>query len=130
MASGFIELSEEHCFSSRWTHYDLILELIIEELKDLPFSDDLVHFLETHTPPENLTEDLEMGWGFIDSRVDGITTRILELDKLDENDTFLFWNAVEKALERIIKRDTNYLESVSESFLELLELNVKLKVSG
>ncbi|MFT5859226.1 MAG: hypothetical protein ACI865_001326 [Flavobacteriaceae bacterium] len=129
MASGFIELSEEVCFSARWAHYDLLLELIIEELKETSSSLDLVNFLETHLPPEDLAENLDMGWGFIDARVDGITTRILELQKLSEQNQFLFWNAVESALETIIERQSTYVEIVSESFIKLLELNVRNKVS-
>jgi hypothetical protein len=70
-----------------------------------------------------------MGWGFIDARVDGITTRILELQKLSELNQFLFWNAVESALETIIEHESTYLEIISESFIKLLELNVRNKVS-
>lgn len=128
MASGFIEITDKDIFSTRWTGFDEILKLIIQELIETNNSKELIALLKTHIPPENYDEDeLEMGWGFIGENTNKITSRVLELKEISKNDLQLFWNAVRKVNEKIDEFGSEYSSLNPALIKELLMLKINIE---
>jgi len=128
MASGFIKITDKDIFSTRWTGFDEILKLIIQELIEINNSKELIALLKTHIPPENYDEDeLEMGWGFIDENTNKITSRLLELKEISKKDLQLFWNAASKVNDKIDEFGCEYSSINPTLIKELLMLNINLE---
>lgn len=124
MASGFIEISDNRSFSPRWTGFDEVIRIVICELKNelMHNSDELINHLESIIPPTDLDDGLEMGWGFIDYRIDGTTSRVLELKELSKTDLELFWTAVKNGYDNLIKLGTEYSTLYPKLMKELLDM--------
>lgn len=124
MASGFIEINDKKSFAPRWTGFDEIVKIIIRELNNYPNanSSELITKLESVIPPKDFNEELEMGWGFIDERIDGTTSRVIELKKMSLEDLNLFWKAVQNGYDNLIKIGTEYSNLYPELMKELLEM--------
>ncbi|MBQ4804521.1 hypothetical protein J8L88_16795 [Aquimarina sp. MMG015] len=124
MASGFIEITDKKSFAPRWTGFDEVIKILIRELNNNSDKNtsELIKHLESIIPPENFNEELEMGWGFIDERIDGTTSRVLELKKMTTENLELFWEAVKNGYDNLIKFGTEYSTLYPELMKELLEM--------
>jgi len=123
MASGFIKISKEIVSTPRWTGFDEIIRIVIRELMEVENSKKLIEYLNSHIPPENFNPDgLEMGWGFIDERINGTTSRVLELKELSDKNLELFWNAVEIGNQNLEKYGTEYSTLYPKLLKDLLDL--------
>ncbi|MBW1296348.1 hypothetical protein [Aquimarina litoralis] len=124
MASGFIKITDKKSFAPRWTGFDEVIKILIRELKNNcdKNTSELIKHLESIIPPENFNEELEMGWGFIDERIDGTTSRVLELKKMTTENLELFWEAVKNGYDKLIKFGTEYSTLYPELMKKLLEM--------
>nr|WP_321223246.1 hypothetical protein [uncultured Psychroserpens sp.] len=75
MASGFINITDELCFAPRWSSYDNLLKIIVKHLDSNP----LKLIFKAHYPHEDIAEDLDMGWGFIDGKNNTTVARNLNI---------------------------------------------------
>ena len=124
MASGFIDVTDKKSFAPRWTGFDEIIKIVIRELSfnNNEKSGGLIRHLESHIPPENFDEELEMGWGFVDHRINGTTSRVLELNKMSDSDTELFWKSVNNGFQKLTQQGSEYSTLNPDLMKELLEL--------
>ncbi|WP_375562029.1 hypothetical protein ACE193_05635 [Bernardetia sp. OM2101] len=122
MASGFIEIDENKEFSVRWTAYDMILNLLINELNQEQDVDANIvsSFLQSYTPPRNFDESLEMGWGFVTEN--DIVDRIVPLSELNEQQRKIFWKTVETIYSKLQKKGKSYSTLPHMLLKELLDL--------
>lgn len=102
MASGFITLEDGRDFAVRWNGYDILLNLIINSLGTPPDEQALQAFLRTMVPPPDMPEGHEMGWGFIRPSDEEKVSRILDLRGLTPQYRRLFWQALQRAFQRIM----------------------------
>ena len=125
MASGFIEIDDKKTFSARWTIYDEILHLLIAELNQSEDAEaqNVSKFLQSYTPPQNMDQDLEMGWGFITD--DDVVARIVPLSELNDEQRKLFWKTTEAVYSKLMtkKKENHALQIQSDLVKELLGLN-------
>lgn len=123
MASGFIDIDKENTFSIRWTGFDEVIKIIIKELHELKSTKlvpELINELQSNIPPSHLEEGLEMGWGFIDERINGTTTRSIELNKFNEKWIEIFWEATENEYKKLMKNGTKYSNLHPDYLKELI----------
>lgn len=122
MASGFIEISENKEFAVRWTIYDEILRLLIQELKAFQDLNSIfvVSLLESRTPPPNFDENLEMGWGFITEH--DVISRIVSITDFSIEQKEVFWKAVHIAYTKLQKQGKNYSTLQPVFLKELLDM--------
>lgn len=125
MASGFIDVNKENTFSIRWTGFDEIVKIIIKELTELNENKEttkLIKKLESYIPESDLDDGLEMGWGFIDERIHGTTSRHIKLYKFDESLVDLFWNAAENGYNKLVEYGIEYSTIYPNFLKELIDL--------
>lgn len=126
MASGFIDINKKNTFSIRWTGFDEIIKVVIKELtelnKEAEKTTELIKILDSYIPPSELEDGLEMGWGFIDERINGTRSRHIELYKLDESLVDLFWKATENGYHKLVKYGIEYSTLYPNLLKELVDL--------
>ncbi len=108
MASGFIILKDGRCFAPRWTGYDEIMRIAIKELKELEAGVSLAEWLSTRIPADDLPDDHEMGWGFVDNRINDTVSRELDLRSLTSDNQTLFWRAIQIGKAKLSKLGEAY----------------------
>jgi len=126
MASGFIEISSDRCYSLRWTGFDETIRIILKELKDIEPTEStlsLIEFLESRIPPTNLDDGLEMGWGFINENNNTTVSKIIEYSELSENQIEIFWKAANTGYSKLLKFGKDYSTLNPEIMKELIDLN-------
>ena len=125
MASGFININDKITFDIRWTGFDQIIRLIINDLKTFDnnhYSEELINILDKYIPPLNLDENLEMGWGFIDKRTQDTTTRNLDLFKLNDECIELFWLSAKNVYHNLLEKKYDSPSIYPEFIKKLIDL--------
>lgn len=107
-------------FSCRWTGYDLIVRIIISELKQTLQQEEhpLIALLSRHVPSSELGDDREMGWGFINDN-DECISRIIDLSNETMEYQRLFWNAVMVGYGNLLQQGEKYSD-LNPDFLRAL----------
>jgi len=109
MASGFIVLKDGRCFAPRWSIYDEVIRITIRELEEIEKGQELADWLKMQIPEPEDNEDNEIGWGFIDPRINNnIVNRELDLRALTDENQQLFWKAVQKGMDKLTNGAPNY----------------------
>ncbi len=128
MASCFIIYKDGRCFSRRWTGYDSILKIAINELQFIPEGIPLAQWLELQIPVENEELESDSGYGFYNSRLDDWTNRNLDIRSLTPENQALFWQAIEKGRMRLLDEGAAYSElnpDYFEAFYSMYQLAEK-----
>jgi hypothetical protein len=99
MASGFITLRNGLDWSHRWSGYDLVIEMIMDELSANGDEGKLKVWLKTLTPTE---EDIESGWCFIRNSDHEMVARNLDTRFMKEEYLQIFWNALKRVRDKTI----------------------------
>ncbi|MCL9805478.1 hypothetical protein NAT51_08090 [Flavobacterium amniphilum] len=95
MASGFITLPNGIKWSSRWTHYDYILETIMNQLNDTGDEGHMKKWFKFILPNEE-EGDIECCWGFHKKEFDyELIVRIIDTRKMNPKFYDLFWSTIE-----------------------------------
>jgi small nuclear ribonucleoprotein (snRNP)-like protein len=100
MANGFIVLKDRSCFAGRWTGYDEVLKIAIREIKAIDDKNELIEILGKRIPENDEEHEVEMGWGFINKKGEGVH-RHLDLRGLSNEHYALFWRALQKRYGRL-----------------------------
>jgi hypothetical protein len=109
MASGFIIFTDGSCFAPRWTAFDGLLRIAIRELYEIEKESPFAAWLEMRIPECEDIGDREMGWGFIDSRIDDhCVSRILDLRSLTSENQALFRKAIVNGHSKLISEGDTY----------------------
>ena len=125
MASGFIKISSERCYSPRWTGFDETIRIILKELEEMDSADtvlSLIEFLKSRIPPIDLNDDLEMGWGFIDEKNNDTVSRIIEFTELSDIQIDIFWKAANTGYKNLVESGEEYSTLNPELMKELIDL--------
>ena len=125
MASGFIEISSDKCYSPRWTGFDETIRVILKELKDINSTEttlSLIEFLKSRIPPANLNDGLEMGWGFIDEKNNDTVSRIIEFTELSDIQIEIFWKAANTGYKKLVEFGEDYSTLNPGLMKELIDL--------
>ncbi len=105
MANGFITLEYGEDFYTRWTGYEMILEIVIRELSGMEDGKEFADWLKTMLP-----------------RYEG-ESRTLDLRGLTENNRILFWLGVEKGVEKITELGKEYSSLNKERIFKLFYMH-------
>lgn len=119
MASGFIILKDGRCFAPRWTGYDEIIKIVIKELYEVENGKPLADWLKLKIPNDELSEELEAGWGFLDVESDEWITRNLDLRSLTNENQLLYWKAIKRGKNKLNKKGKVY-SSISPDLINTL----------
>ncbi|WP_299256185.1 hypothetical protein [uncultured Aquimarina sp.] len=122
MASGFIILKDGRCFARRWTGYDEILKIVIKELRELEGGKPLAKWLKVIIPNDNLTDEMEAGWGFLDLESDEWISRKLDLRSLTKENQELFWEAIQRGKINLNYQGQGYSILSPDYFQEFYEM--------
>jgi hypothetical protein len=122
MASGFIILKDGRCLVRRWTTYDYIIELVIENLRNEGKDKPLKEWLRTLIPEE---DDEYNGYGgFIKKSTGEEVQRWLDLREMTKENQALFWLALQRAVTTLIAISDN---EANQENIALLKLMLKMK---
>jgi len=122
MASCFIVFKDGRCFSRRWTGYDYILKIAINELQFIPGGIPLAEWLELQIPIENDELESDGGYGFYNSRLDDWINRHLDTRSLTPENQKFFWQAIEKGRIRLHHEGAAYSELNPDYFEEFYKM--------
>lgn len=129
MASGFIVLKDGRCFAPRWSIYDEVIRITIRELQEIENGQLLADWLKLQIPETEDDEDKEMGWGFIDPRINNdIVNRQLDLRSLTFGNQDLFLKAVQNGMDKL-NTDPNY-STLPVEFFEVFHKMFELCEKG
>ncbi len=133
MASGFITLPDGTDWSSRWTGYDAVLEIIMLELKNDGDEGILKEWIKYILPNEN-NGDIESGYCFYKKGSENIL-RIIDTRLMKPNFQKIFWDKVksltqkldaEQSIGFLINQLNNcYESSIRNSYMEPDNLDLK-----
>lgn len=105
MASGFLTLEDGRCFARRMYFVTNILDVINQEVKNLPSSEEFSQFLSIYIPGP---DDEANGYGgFYNNRIKENIMVDLDLREIAPMYRALFWNATQRALSAQIKKGLN-----------------------
>lgn len=124
MASGFIILKDGRCFGRRWTIYDSIIELIIENLGDNEDEKALSDWLQLQIPSAEDDESEDAGFGFVSKKQDAFISRELDIRGLHLKNQDLFWRAFINGKSDLENKPNKNkaLISMLEDFYEMYQL--------
>ena len=128
MASGFINFSEEKMFSCRWTGYDLILEIITRELKQIEpkkQNEELANWIQKYFPTKDEESNDDPGWAFINKREDCLTNRDIELQQLSQKQMDSFWLAANNGYNKLLALGEEYSPLNPDFLKEFLQYQSK-----
>lgn len=117
MAKGFITLENGEDFFTRWTGYDMIIEIIIKELKAMNPHCELANWLKTRIPAEGE----HRGDAVFHNTKGEMIQRIIDLRGLTKTNRNLFWKALERGNQKIDRVDENYSNLKPERLHEFYE---------
>jgi hypothetical protein len=109
MASGFIILSDGRCWARRWTAYDRVIGLSIEEIPINKENNEFKEWLQTRIPEE---QDIECGWCFIKQDTGESIVRNFDLRELTEANQKVFLLALQRALTKMITTSASKNEDI------------------
>jgi hypothetical protein len=124
MASGFIILKDCRCLARRWTIYDYLIELVIDDLSYLQDSKaiEFKHWLQTLIPKEN--DEYNGYGGFIRQETGEDVQRWLDLRELTEENQQLFWKSLQLRLRKLI---TSPEKDKNDDLIWLLKYFLRMK---
>ena len=118
MANGFIILKEGTEFYTRYTGYDMIINIAIHELRGLENSEGLIDILQSKIP----AVDKAKGDAVFHNAAGEMVHRILDLTTLSQTDEALFWQALKTGRDKLFRLGSNYSNLNPTRLKELLEL--------
>ncbi len=108
MASGFIIFKDGRCFARRWTGYDEIIRIAINELEIINNGQALADWLKLQIPSTEDNKNADAGWGFYNSRIEEWTNRELDLRSLTPESQGLLWKAIQNGRRNLIEKGEDY----------------------
>lgn len=117
MAKGFIVLENGKDFFTRWTGYDMIIEIVIKELKARNPGCELADWLTTRIPAEGE----HRGDAVFHNAKGEMILRTLDLRGLTEANRDLFWDAVIQGNKKIKTLGPEYSNLNPDRIQELCE---------
>ncbi|MCE7992510.1 MAG: hypothetical protein HEP71_11035 [Roseivirga sp.] len=117
MAKGFITLENGKDFFTRWTGYDMIIEIIIKELEAMNQHCELAKWLKTRIPAEGE----HRGDAVFHNNRGEMIQRTLDLRGLTQTNRDLFWKALEAGNTKIDQADISYSNLNPERLHEFYE---------
>lgn len=129
MASGFIILKDGRCFARRWTGYDEIIRIAINELELIEDGKKLADWLRLQIPSSEDDENADAGWGFHNSRISDWITRKLDLRSLTSENQKLFWKAIKQGKINLQINGQEY-SSISPEFFNVFYNMFELAEKG
>ncbi|UUC44568.1 hypothetical protein [Flavobacterium cerinum] len=108
MASCFITFKDGRCYSRRWTIYDAILHIAIQELERIPGGMPLSEWLKLQIPVEEAEHQSDACYGFYNSRIDEWKNRELDVRSLTPENQELFWEAIRNGRIRLVEEGEAY----------------------
>lgn len=110
MANGFIILKDKSIFIIRWTGYDEIIRIAINELKEVNSESQLALWLSKIVPSSYSPKDEnQWGTGFINPQTNEMFIgKELDLRGLTEENQILFEKALKSGYSKLIKNGQNY----------------------
>lgn len=122
MAKGFITLENGEDFYTRWTGYDMILQIVIIELANIHGGEELAKWLQTRIPSENE----EKGDAVFFNKKEEMIQRILDLRGLTKRNRSLFWAAVKLGKSKLVRMGQNYSNLNPDRITELISMHDKI----
>jgi len=122
MAKGFITLENGEDFSVRWTGYDEIIRIAINELEWLDHNNDLSGWLKTIIPNENKNE----GDAVFHDKNGEMIVRHIDIRGLTQANRLLFWAAIENGAKKLSEFGEQYSmlnPIVMDEFISIHEAN-------
>ena len=117
MANGFITLENGQDFVTRWTGYDLILEIAVVELSNHGYIE-LASWLKTRLPDGEDKGDAVF-WNSAGEMIE----RSLDLRALTRENRALFWKALTIGNENLFTKGELYSTLNPERLHELLQMH-------
>ena len=121
MAKGFIILENGQDFFTRWTGYDLIIEIVIDQIQKNDWDPHFCEWLKTRIPSEHE----EKGDAVFYNSNDEMIQRILDLRGLTKNNRALFWKTVEAGRLELNQKGKAYSPLNPDRINELADLHHK-----
>ncbi|RAV98962.1 hypothetical protein [Pseudochryseolinea flava] len=118
MANGFITLENGEVFFTRWTGYDLIMEIAAKESEILG-DYELTAWLKTLFPNENEEKTNTVFW----NSKGELVTRCTDLRGLTKNNRQKFWTALSNGSEKLLRQGKEYSPLNPERLVELMTLH-------
>ncbi|MFT5914514.1 MAG: hypothetical protein ACI81T_001003 [Bacteroidia bacterium] len=118
MANGFITLKNGDDFFTRWTEYDMIIEIAISELNEMKNGGNLASFLKTRIPKN---KDGNGGDSFLNDEGDFVQ-RTLDPRELEKSEQLLFWKSLQIGKNKLLKLGKEYSNLNPERIIELLDM--------
>ena len=122
MANGFIVLENGKDFYTRWTGYDMIIQVAIKELKNIREGEDLTDWLQTRIPNENE----EKGDAIFFNSANKMIVRTIDLRGLTEKSRSLFWKAITIGAKCLNKDGLKYSNLNPDRLNELISEHDKM----
>ena len=122
MAKGFITLENGEDFYSRWTGYDAIIQIAINELANFPDGKELSSWLRTIVPREGE----EKGDAVFFNRNGEMIQRILDLRGLTADNRAMFWRAIRSGATKLNKLGKKYSDLNPDLINELIDMHEKV----
>lgn len=119
MANGFITLENGKDFFTRWTGYDMIIEIVIRELKEIDPQCTFADWLATQIPEGGQYS----GGALFYNAKNEMVQRILDLRELTENNRSLFWQALEVGRNKVLSFGADYSDLNPERINELWSMH-------
>jgi hypothetical protein len=125
MASGSIILNDGRCWSDRWTGYDCLLSVVIDEIRLCGDHPEFMAWLRTRIPEE---QDIEMGYGFIKPDTDENIVRSIDLRELTPASQEVFWSALQRAATKLIVNPGDQHEHLLLQMKRLLHMHHLVRI--
>ncbi|MEO0469334.1 MAG: hypothetical protein AAF206_06935 [Bacteroidota bacterium] len=119
MANGFITLTNGKDFATRWTGYDMIIQIAIHELESLNEGPALANWLKTRIPQGEVTEGGAIFW----NQADEMISRILDLRGLTPANRALFIKGLRMGQEKLLAQGEAYSSLHPERIPQLLSMH-------